>query len=126
MAERGVTIVTTGVDLDARTDIGAAEEGSTRCEKQGVPYMETVRFEGIMPLHLPHTARLPFFDATLDIIHASSSVDGMEYADFEDALSTGTACCGREDFSGSRFPIAGTVLNCTILYCHALYCDVLY
>ncbi|TVU36239.1 hypothetical protein EJB05_18164, partial [Eragrostis curvula] len=51
MAERGVTVVTTTLDL-------------------GAPFGEVVAARGLVPLHLGAVAgRLPFFDGTLDIVH---------------------------------------------------------
>jgi len=52
MAERGVTVVTTTLDL-------------------GAPFGAFVASRGLVPLHLGAVAgRLPFFDGTLDIVHS--------------------------------------------------------
>lgn len=52
MAERGVTVVTTTLDL-------------------GSPFGSFVASRGLIPLHLSAVAgRLPFFDGTLDIVHS--------------------------------------------------------
>ncbi|KAJ1286562.1 hypothetical protein BS78_03G362100 [Paspalum vaginatum] len=53
MAERGVTVVTTTLDL-------------------GAPFGAFVASRGLVPLHLGAVAgRLPFFDGTLDIVHSA-------------------------------------------------------
>ncbi|PUZ53603.1 hypothetical protein GQ55_5G064600 [Panicum hallii var. hallii] len=53
MAERGVTVVTTALDL-------------------GAPFGAFVASRGLIPLHLGAVAgRLPFFDGTLDIVHSA-------------------------------------------------------
>eukprot|EP00897_Mesotaenium_endlicherianum_P009139 jgi/Mesen1/8253/ME000445S07407 len=52
--------------------------------KQAVfPYLPTIALRGLIPLHLPHRARLPLFDNTLDIVHSQSSIDGQSLDDFE-------------------------------------------
>eukprot|EP00850_Spirogloea_muscicola_P015496 SM000119S25639 [mRNA] locus=s119:147678:150443:+ [translate_table: standard] len=55
MRERGITIVTTGMN-------------------SGAPFLETIALRGLPALHLPHKQRLPFFDGTLDLIHQMHSV----------------------------------------------------
>ncbi|CAI5970353.1 unnamed protein product [Closterium sp. NIES-64] len=43
----------------------------------GLPYFEAIAMRGLIPLFLPHKARLPFYDNTLDVIHSVNSVKYM-------------------------------------------------
>ncbi|CAI5491043.1 unnamed protein product [Closterium sp. Naga37s-1] len=63
MALYNVTILTTAMNVE--TVVG---------RKQGLPYMEAIALRGLIPLHLPHKARLPFFDGSSGIIHSVNNV----------------------------------------------------
>ncbi|CAI5491856.1 unnamed protein product [Closterium sp. Naga37s-1] len=75
MALYNVTILTTAMNVE--TVVG---------RKQGLPYMEAIALRGLIPLHLPHKARLPFFDGSLDIIHSVNSVKYLPMLEFEEML----------------------------------------
>ncbi|GJP54210.1 hypothetical protein CLOM_g13308, partial [Closterium sp. NIES-68] len=91
MAQYGVTIMTTGLNREAAA-AAAAAAGATAAFKgkpeaaPGLPYMETIAARGLIPLHLPHQARFPFFDGTLDIIHSINSIKYMPPLEFEEML----------------------------------------
>ncbi|GJP38254.1 hypothetical protein CLOM_g22717 [Closterium sp. NIES-68] len=59
MALYNVTILTTAMNVETV----AGRTG-------GLPYMETLAQRGLIPLWLPHKARLPLFDNTLDLVTA--------------------------------------------------------
>eukprot|EP00850_Spirogloea_muscicola_P019434 SM000190S04870 [mRNA] locus=s190:228597:233455:+ [translate_table: standard] len=67
MAAHNVTIVSTGMN-------------------NRLPFMETIALRGLIPLNIPHAMRLPFFDNTLDIIHAMHSVKYVQLDVFEGML----------------------------------------
>ncbi|GJP41139.1 hypothetical protein CLOM_g823 [Closterium sp. NIES-68] len=75
LAQHNITIVTTGMN----TDEGKEDE-------KAVPYMQTIAQRGLVPLYLPHSAPLPFFDNTLDLIHTLNSVKYPHLAEFEAML----------------------------------------
>eukprot|EP00897_Mesotaenium_endlicherianum_P005836 jgi/Mesen1/5280/ME000263S04390 len=75
MAAFNVTIITTAMDTETLWDVRA-----------GLPYMETIALRGLLPLHLPHKARLPFFDGTLDLVHTVNSIKYFTLLDFEELL----------------------------------------
>jgi len=75
MAQHGVTIVTTAMNTETLPD-----------KEMGLPYMETIAQRGLVPLHVPHKARQPFFDGTLDIIHNINSVKYFTPSEFEELL----------------------------------------
>ncbi|CAI5484951.1 unnamed protein product [Closterium sp. Yama58-4] len=75
MALYNVTILTTAMNVE--TVVG---------RKQGLPYMEAIALRGLIPLHLPHKARLPFFDGSLDLIHSVNSVKYLPMLEFEEML----------------------------------------
>eukprot|EP00271_Cylindrocystis_brebissonii_P002235 TRINITY_DN1266_c0_g2_i1.p1 TRINITY_DN1266_c0_g2~~TRINITY_DN1266_c0_g2_i1.p1 ORF type:complete len:1074 (-),score=238.24 TRINITY_DN1266_c0_g2_i1:1596-4817(-) len=54
--------------------------------RKGIPYMETIAQRGLIPLHMPHKARLPFYDNTLDIIHCVNSVKYLPMLEFEELM----------------------------------------
>eukprot|EP00850_Spirogloea_muscicola_P013077 SM000087S23359 [mRNA] locus=s87:284717:287639:- [translate_table: standard] len=70
-----VTIVTTAMNIET----GEGEYG-------GIPFMETIAQRGLIPLHLPHSARLPFFDNTLDLVHSTNSIIRPSFDDFDELL----------------------------------------
>ena len=63
MALHNVTILTTGYNA-------------------GAPYLETMALRGMIGINLPHTARLPFFDNSLDLIHTGDSVHNLSPKSF--------------------------------------------
>eukprot|EP00850_Spirogloea_muscicola_P017995 SM000160S02536 [mRNA] locus=s160:148373:150650:+ [translate_table: standard] len=75
MASYNVTIMTTAMNIE--TVYG---------RYQGLPYMETIARRGLIPLHVPHKARLPFFDNTLDVIHSVNSIKYLTLPDFEELV----------------------------------------
>eukprot|EP00850_Spirogloea_muscicola_P004074 SM000017S02814 [mRNA] locus=s17:459314:462095:- [translate_table: standard] len=75
MARWNITIVTSSRNR---------ETGARNAK--GLPYMEAVALRGLVPLHMPMNARLPFFDGTLDIVHTSSSLKGVNVHEFEELL----------------------------------------
>eukprot|EP00850_Spirogloea_muscicola_P010826 SM000065S20175 [mRNA] locus=s65:155004:157946:- [translate_table: standard] len=70
-----VTVVTTAMNIET----GEGEYG-------GIPFMETIAQRGLIPLHLPHSARLPFFDNTLDLVHSTNSIIRPSFDDFDELL----------------------------------------
>eukprot|EP00850_Spirogloea_muscicola_P021270 SM000243S08571 [mRNA] locus=s243:139149:142107:+ [translate_table: standard] len=75
MARYNVTVVTTAMNIET----GEGEYG-------GIPFMETIAQRGLIPLHLPHSARLPFFDNTLDLVHSTNSIIRPSFDDFDELL----------------------------------------
>eukprot|EP00897_Mesotaenium_endlicherianum_P008397 jgi/Mesen1/7586/ME000393S06679 len=75
MAAYNVTIVTTAMNTEAY-----------QFGQEGLPYMETIALRGLVPLHWPHLARLPFFDGTLDIVHTAFSIKFFSMLAFEELL----------------------------------------
>eukprot|EP00271_Cylindrocystis_brebissonii_P003589 TRINITY_DN1471_c0_g1_i1.p1 TRINITY_DN1471_c0_g1~~TRINITY_DN1471_c0_g1_i1.p1 ORF type:complete len:523 (+),score=75.16 TRINITY_DN1471_c0_g1_i1:109-1677(+) len=75
MAAYNITILTTAFNVETVAD-----------RMQGMPYMETIALRGLVPLHVPHQARLPFFDNTLDVIHSVNSIKYLELIEFEELL----------------------------------------
>ncbi|CAI5459815.1 unnamed protein product [Closterium sp. Yama58-4] len=75
MALHNITIITTGMNTD-----GGRED------EKAVPYMQTIAQRGLVPLYLPHSAPLPFFDNTLDLIHTLNSIKYPHLAEFEAML----------------------------------------
>uniref|UniRef100_A0ACD5V812 Uncharacterized protein n=1 Tax=Avena sativa TaxID=4498 RepID=A0ACD5V812_AVESA len=57
MRERGVTIVSTALNL-------------------GAPFAETVALRGLVPLYATMSQRLPFFDNTMDLVHTAGFFEG--------------------------------------------------
>ena len=45
--------------------------------------MEAIALRGLVPLTVPHAARLPFFDNTLDVIHSVNSIKYLPLMEFE-------------------------------------------
>ncbi|CAI5993804.1 unnamed protein product [Closterium sp. NIES-65] len=95
MARYGVTIMTTGLNREAAAALKHKPGQQQQQQQQvaeaeaaapGLPYMETIAARGLIPLHLPHQARLPFFDGTLDIIHSINSIKYMPPLEFEEML----------------------------------------
>ncbi|CAI5505141.1 unnamed protein product [Closterium sp. Naga37s-1] len=98
MARYGVTIMTTGLNREAAAALKHKSGQQQQQQQQqqqlaedeaaapGLPYMETIAARGLIPLHLPHQARLPFFDGTLDIIHSINSIKYMPPLEFEEML----------------------------------------
>eukprot|EP00271_Cylindrocystis_brebissonii_P002233 TRINITY_DN1266_c0_g1_i1.p1 TRINITY_DN1266_c0_g1~~TRINITY_DN1266_c0_g1_i1.p1 ORF type:complete len:447 (-),score=82.33 TRINITY_DN1266_c0_g1_i1:90-1430(-) len=76
MALWNVTIMTTAYNQETIYEL----------MNQGLPYMETIALRGLIPLHVPHKARLPFYDNTLDIIHAVNSIKYLPMPEFEELL----------------------------------------
>eukprot|EP00270_Netrium_digitus_P003644 TRINITY_DN1430_c0_g2_i1.p1 TRINITY_DN1430_c0_g2~~TRINITY_DN1430_c0_g2_i1.p1 ORF type:complete len:239 (+),score=75.81 TRINITY_DN1430_c0_g2_i1:361-1077(+) len=70
-----VTVMTTAMNIE--TVVG---------RKQGLPYMETIALRVLIPLHVPHKARLPLFDNTLDLIHCVNSIKYLPILEFEELL----------------------------------------
>lgn len=64
LASHNITVVTTGMN-------------------SGAPFLETMALRGLLALHLPMKARLPFFDRTFDIIHSQHAVQMLSLEDFE-------------------------------------------
>eukprot|EP00271_Cylindrocystis_brebissonii_P007653 TRINITY_DN2121_c1_g1_i1.p1 TRINITY_DN2121_c1_g1~~TRINITY_DN2121_c1_g1_i1.p1 ORF type:complete len:393 (-),score=25.19 TRINITY_DN2121_c1_g1_i1:1218-2396(-) len=58
MAEHNVIVITTGIN-------------------SGAPFLEVMAHRGVLGMQISHTARLPFFDFTLDMIHSMHSVQGL-------------------------------------------------
>lgn len=75
MARYNVTVMTTAMNAE-----------SLAGGKQGLPYMETMALRGVIPLHLPHKARLPLYDNVLDLIHSSNSINLLPLLEFEELL----------------------------------------
>lgn len=75
MARYNVTVMTMAMNIETRAGVHI-----------GLPYMETIALRGLVPLHIPHTARLPFFDNTLDLVHCVNSVKYLPLGEFEDLL----------------------------------------
>ncbi|GJP45750.1 hypothetical protein CLOM_g5095 [Closterium sp. NIES-68] len=75
MARYNVTVMTMAMNIETRSGVHT-----------GLPYMETIALRGLVPLHIPHTARLPFFDNTLDLVHCVNSVKYLPLGEFEDLL----------------------------------------
>ncbi|CAI5485760.1 unnamed protein product [Closterium sp. Naga37s-1] len=67
MARYNVTVLTTAINAEAQGT------GRTSMQAQGTPYMETIALRGLIPLHVPHSQRLPLFDNTVDIIHCGAT-----------------------------------------------------
>ncbi|KAL6634330.1 hypothetical protein ACP70R_027001 [Stipagrostis hirtigluma subsp. patula] len=57
MRERGVTVVTTALNV-------------------GAPFAETVALRGLVPLYATLSQRLPLFDNTMDLVHTAGFFDG--------------------------------------------------
>ncbi|CAI7834344.1 unnamed protein product [Closterium sp. NIES-54] len=75
MARHGVTVMTTAMNYETVSGRHA-----------GLPYFEAIAMRGLIPLFLPHKARLPFYDNTLDVIHSVNSVKYMPVLEFEDLV----------------------------------------
>eukprot|EP00850_Spirogloea_muscicola_P022187 SM000281S10755 [mRNA] locus=s281:120860:127278:- [translate_table: standard] len=75
MARYNVTVMTTAMNIE-----------TVKFRDHGLPYMETIALRGLVPLHVPHKARLPFFDGTLDIIHSVNSIKYLLLLDFEELI----------------------------------------
>lgn len=75
MAAYNVTIVTTAMNTET---VGGFVGG--------LPYMETIAARGLIALHVPHKARQPFFDNSLDIIHAINSIKYFPIPEFEELM----------------------------------------
>ncbi|CAI5490896.1 unnamed protein product [Closterium sp. Naga37s-1] len=75
MARYGVTVMTTAYNVE-----------TTANRTGGLPYMEAIALRGLIPLHSPHKARLPLYDATLDIVHTVNSVKYLPMLEFEEML----------------------------------------
>ncbi|CAI5484945.1 unnamed protein product [Closterium sp. Yama58-4] len=76
MARHNVTMMTSAMNLEA--NVG---------RKKGLPFLETIALRGLVPLWLPYKVRLPFYDNTLDILHASNAIKFMPSpAEFEEVL----------------------------------------
>ncbi|CAI5504490.1 unnamed protein product [Closterium sp. Naga37s-1] len=77
MQEFNCTVLTTGKNWAS-----PKEKNST--EPTGVPYMEAVAARGLVPLYLPFSARLPFYDNTIDVIHTGTSINDVDFEEFEE------------------------------------------
>ncbi|CAI5528409.1 unnamed protein product [Closterium sp. Naga37s-1] len=75
MALYNVTCLTTAMNVEAV----AGRTG-------GLPYMETLAHRGLIPLWLPHKARLPLFDNTLDLVHCVNSIKYLPVLEFEELI----------------------------------------
>ncbi|CAI7812669.1 unnamed protein product [Closterium sp. NIES-54] len=75
MALYNVTILTTAMNVETV----AGRTG-------GLPYMETLAHRGLIPLWLPHKARLPLFDNTLDLVHCVNSIKYLPVLEFEELI----------------------------------------
>ncbi|CAI5479759.1 unnamed protein product [Closterium sp. Yama58-4] len=75
MARHGVTVMTTAMNYETVSGRHA-----------GLPYFEAIAMRGLIPLFLPHKARLPFYDNTLDVIHSVNSVKYMPLVEFEELV----------------------------------------
>ncbi|CAI5514953.1 unnamed protein product [Closterium sp. Naga37s-1] len=75
MARHGVTVMTTAMNYETVSGRHA-----------GLPYFEAIAMRGLIPLFLPHKARLPFYDNTLDVIHSVNSVKYMPVLEFEELV----------------------------------------
>lgn len=75
MASYNVTILTTAMNIE--TVVGKVK---------GLPYMEAIALRGLVPLHLPHRARLPFFDNSLDVVHSVNSIKYLPLEEFEELV----------------------------------------
>ncbi|CAI5975553.1 unnamed protein product [Closterium sp. NIES-64] len=75
MARHGVTVMTTAMNYETVSGRHA-----------GLPYFEAIAMRGLIPLFLPHKARLPFYDNTLDVIHSVNSVKYMPVMEFEELV----------------------------------------
>eukprot|EP00850_Spirogloea_muscicola_P015638 SM000122S25745 [mRNA] locus=s122:45280:47607:+ [translate_table: standard] len=76
MSRWNITIVTTQRN----------KETAFNKDTLGLPYMETIALRGLIPLHIPNKARLPFFDGTLDVVHSSSSLRHIKVIEFEELM----------------------------------------
>ncbi|GJP83786.1 hypothetical protein CLOP_g13894 [Closterium sp. NIES-67] len=75
MALQGVTVMTTAMNYETVSGRHA-----------GLPYFEAIAMRGLIPLFLPHKARLPFYDNTLDVVHNVNSVKYMPVLEFEELV----------------------------------------
>ncbi|CAI7804327.1 unnamed protein product [Closterium sp. NIES-54] len=76
MARHNVTMMTSAMNLEA--NVG---------RKKGLPFLETIALRGLVPIWLPYKVRLPFYDNTLDILHATNAIKFMPSpAEFEEVL----------------------------------------
>ncbi|GJP29811.1 hypothetical protein CLOM_g19883 [Closterium sp. NIES-68] len=75
MARYNVTVLTTAMNSE-----------TVNGNYGGLPYMETIALRGLIPLFVPHKARLPFYDNTLDVIHSVNSVKYLPIIDFEELV----------------------------------------
>ncbi|CAI5491863.1 unnamed protein product [Closterium sp. Naga37s-1] len=76
MARHNVTMMTSAMNLEA--NVG---------RKKGLPFLETIALRGLVPIWLPYKVRLPFYDNTLDIVHATNAIKSMPSpAEFEEVL----------------------------------------
>ncbi|CAI7888208.1 unnamed protein product [Closterium sp. NIES-54] len=75
MARYNVTVLTTAMNSE-----------TVNGNYGGLPYMETIALRGLIPLFVPHKARLPLYDNTLDIIHSVNSVKYLPILDFEELV----------------------------------------
>ncbi|CAI5474868.1 unnamed protein product [Closterium sp. Yama58-4] len=75
LALYNVTILTTAMNTETVQEV-----------EMGLPYMETIAQRGLVPLHVPHKARQPFFDNTLDLIHTVNSIKYFSIPEFEELL----------------------------------------
>ncbi|CAI7897030.1 unnamed protein product [Closterium sp. NIES-54] len=99
MALHNVTILTVQSNLIGRTSTSSSgtssASGSTSSSSRvAVPFQEAVAWRGLVAVDMPLTARIPFFDASLDLLHATGSagpallhgVDALPPRDFHLAL----------------------------------------
>lgn len=75
MALYNVTVLTSAMNIE-----------TVRGVTGGLPYMETMALRGLIPLWLPHKARLPFFDNTFDLVHCVNSIKYLPILEFEELV----------------------------------------
>ncbi|GJP50646.1 hypothetical protein CLOM_g9786, partial [Closterium sp. NIES-68] len=77
MARYNVTVLTTAVNA-----VYDGVEGRV----QPIPFLETIALRGLIPLHVPHSQRLPVFDGTLDVIHCATPLQRLPLLAWEHLL----------------------------------------
>lgn len=75
MARYGITIMTTAFNVE-----------TVAGHRAGLPYMEAIAARGLIPLHIPHASRLPFYDGVLDVIHSVNSIKYIPLLQFEELI----------------------------------------
>ncbi|CAI6005117.1 unnamed protein product [Closterium sp. NIES-64] len=92
----GQTVVdtTASSSTTSSSSTGSISGSSSSSSRVAVPFQEALAWRGLVAVDMPLTARLPFFDASLDLLHATGTagpallqgVDALPPRDFHLAL----------------------------------------